>query len=62
MALICYRCGTAHEGTCEEARREREKLQREVEHHRQHCEFCPNPYQHVLNLRRKREPKPPIFR
>jgi len=59
MARICHLCRTAHEGTCEEARRRREKLQREVEHHRQHCEGCPDPYQHVLNVhRRKREPIP----
>lgn len=54
MARICHRCGVAHEGSCEEAKRNTETLVREIEHHRQHCEGCLNPHQHVLNLRYKR--------
>ncbi len=60
MAFICPRCGTAHDPRidCEEAKERREEFQREVEHHKFHNPDCPNPEQHVRDLRRRRRQFP----
>ncbi len=63
MVKICNLCRMAHAigVSCEEAKRNSEKFARDVEHHRRHCDGCPDPYEHVRNLRRvdhlERRPK-----
>jgi len=64
MAVICSICGKVHyQGaiTCEQSEKLHQEFLREVEHHKMHCEGCPNPEAHVRNLKASKKRTPPIF-
>ncbi|MFH1612099.1 MAG: hypothetical protein ABH887_02430 [bacterium] len=63
MAVKCPLCNEVHsvQMVCDISKKHNENFRKEVEYHKLHHPNCPNPKQHVLELRQRNTTIPPKF-